>query len=58
MLSGVLTAFFDATSMLLRQQVEKRALLENLDLVTLALDETVDDGCVAARSYEHSVCTC
>ncbi|CAD6884837.1 unnamed protein product [Tilletia controversa] len=46
MLGGVLNAFFDATSMLLRQQVEKRALLENLDLVTLALDETVDDGII------------
>ncbi|KAK0529413.1 Golgi-to-ER vesicle coat component [Tilletia horrida] len=46
MLGGVLNAFFDATSLLLRQQVEKRALLENLDLVTLALDETVDDGII------------
>lgn len=44
MLSGLLTALYDATSMLLRHQVEKRAILENLDLVTLALDETVDDG--------------
>ncbi|KAK0545800.1 Golgi-to-ER vesicle coat component, partial [Tilletia horrida] len=46
MLGGVLNAFYDATSLLLRQQVEKRALLENLDLVTLALDETVDDGII------------
>lgn len=46
MLSGVLSAFYDATSMLVRHQVEKRAILENLDLVTLALDETVDDGII------------
>ncbi|CDR98874.1 hypothetical protein [Sporisorium scitamineum] len=32
--------------MLVRHQVEKRAILENLDLVTLALDETVDDGII------------
>lgn len=46
MLSGLLGAFYDATSMLVRHQVEKRAILENLDLVTLALDETVDDGII------------
>jgi hypothetical protein len=48
MLSAVLSAFFDSVSILLRHQVEKRAILENLDLVVLCLDETVDDGCVAA----------
>jgi hypothetical protein len=47
MLQGVLNAFFDAVSLLLRHQVEKRAILENLDLVVLALDETVDNGSVA-----------
>ena len=46
MLQNVLLAFHDAVSMLLRHQVEKRSVLENLDLVVLALDETVDDGCV------------
>jgi len=46
MLQGVLTAFHDAVSLLLRHQVEKRAILENLDLVVLALDETVDNGSV------------
>lgn len=44
MLQGVLNAFYDAVSLLLRHQVEKRAILENLDLVVLALDETVDNG--------------
>lgn len=44
MLYSVLTALFDAVSLLLRNQVEKRAVLENLDLVLLCLDETIDDG--------------
>lgn len=44
MLSTVLNAFYDSVSILLRHQVEKRAILENLDLVVLALDETVDNG--------------
>jgi hypothetical protein len=43
---SALSAFSDAVSMLLRNQVEKRALLENLDLVLLALDETIDEGYV------------
>ncbi|KAL7008811.1 Golgi-to-ER vesicle coat component [Cystobasidiomycetes sp. EMM_F5] len=46
MLQNVLVAFHDAVSMLLRHQVEKRSVLENLDLVVLALDETVDDGII------------
>ncbi|KAF8466520.1 coatomer protein [Gautieria morchelliformis] len=46
MLNAALVAFSDALSMLLRNQVEKRALLENLDLVLLCLDETIDDGII------------
>ncbi|KAI9573258.1 Longin-like domain-containing protein [Boletus coccyginus] len=46
MLYAVLTALFDAVSLLLRNQVEKRAVLENLDLVLLCLDETIDDGII------------
>lgn len=49
MLQNVLVAFHDAVSLLLRHQVEKRSVLENLDLVVLALDETVDDGYVLPR---------
>lgn len=44
MLQGAMTAFYDAVSLLLRHQVEKRAILENLDLVVLALDETIEEG--------------
>lgn len=46
MLQTLLNSFFDALSLLLRNQVEKRAVLENLDLVSLCLDEMVDDGFV------------
>lgn len=44
MLQSALNAFHEAVSLLLRHQVEKRSVLENLDLVVLALDETIDDG--------------
>lgn len=46
MLQSALSAFMDAVHLLLRNQVEKRAVLENLDCVILCLDETIDDGCV------------
>jgi len=46
MISTALSAFSDAVHMLLRNQVEKRAVLENLDLVLLCLDETIDEGII------------
>ena len=46
MLHSALSAFMEAVHLLLRNQVEKRAVLENLDCVILCLDETIDDGCV------------
>jgi len=46
MLNSLLSAFYDSVSLLLRHQVEKRAVLENLDMVVLALDECVDDGII------------
>ncbi|KAL1411003.1 Golgi-to-ER vesicle coat component [Vanrija albida] len=46
MLQGALTAFHDAVSLLLRGQIEKRNVLESLDLVLLAADETIDDGII------------
>ncbi|PAV23180.1 coatomer [Pyrrhoderma noxium] len=46
MLSLALNSFHDALSVLLRNQVEKRAVLENYDLVMLCLDETIDDGII------------
>lgn len=46
MLSTALNNFVDALTLLLRNQIEKRGVLESLDLVLLCLDETIDDGCV------------
>lgn len=46
MLHAALSAFYDAVNLLLKGIIEKRTVLENLDLVLLALDETVDDGYV------------
>jgi len=46
MLQIALSAFFDAVSLLLRNQIEKRSVLENLDMVLLCLDETIDDGII------------
>ncbi|OMJ21374.1 Coatomer subunit zeta-1 [Smittium culicis] len=44
LLSSILNGFVDAVNILLRHNVDKRSVLDNLDLVLLALDETVDDG--------------
>jgi len=44
MLQHTLTALHDAVSLLLRGQIEKRNVLEGLDMVLLAADETIDDG--------------
>ncbi|KAG8821782.1 Golgi-to-ER vesicle coat component [Serendipita sp. 401] len=46
MLNAALNAYLDALSMLLRNQVEKRSVLENLDLALLCLDETIDEGVI------------
>jgi len=45
-LANVLNAIFETFSMLLRNQVDKRTMLENLDYVFLALDELVDKGVI------------
>jgi len=45
-LSSVLQGFFESISLLLRGLVEKRTVLENLDLVLLVLDELVDGGVI------------
>ena len=44
MLAGVVQGFIDACNQLLKGQLEKRTLLESLDVVLLVLDETIDDG--------------
>ncbi len=53
MISSALSALTDALQMLLRNQLEKRGVLENLDLVLLCLDETIDDGWVLLLRYSN-----
>ncbi|KAK8940261.1 Coatomer subunit zeta-2 [Platanthera guangdongensis] len=45
-LATVLQGIFDAVGLILRNNVEKRAALENLDLILLCLDEIVDGGII------------
>ncbi|XP_073064512.1 coatomer subunit zeta-2-like [Primulina eburnea] len=45
-LATVLQGFFDAVTLLLRNNVEQREALENLDLILLCLDEIVDGGII------------
>lgn len=45
-LVSVLNAFYDAISQLLRKNVEKRGLMDNLDGVVSILDEIVDGGVI------------
>lgn len=45
---SVLTSIEDTLSSLLKGDVNKRSLMENLDLVLLTLDECIDDGIVLA----------
>ncbi|XP_069121925.1 coatomer subunit zeta-1-like isoform X1 [Argopecten irradians] len=45
-LASVLNALYDAVNQILRKNVEKRALFENLDAVYLAVDEICDGGII------------
>ncbi|KAJ2928653.1 hypothetical protein H1R20_g8426, partial [Candolleomyces eurysporus] len=46
MINVALGSLTDSLTMLLRNSLEKRGILENLDLVLLCLDETIDDGVI------------
>ena len=43
-LMNVLNCLFDSFSIILRKNVEKKALFDNIDMVFLILDEICDDG--------------
>lgn len=43
-LMSVLNCLYDSVSQILRRNVEKRAVLDNLDIVMLAMDEICDGG--------------
>ena len=44
MLISILNCLFDTVALILRKNVERKFLLDNLDLVFLAMDEMCDDG--------------
>ncbi|CAM2713992.1 unnamed protein product [Rotaria socialis] len=46
MLNSVLTCLFESLSTMLRKNVEKKVLCENLDLIMLAVDEICDEGII------------
>lgn len=44
--ASVILALRDSLNILLKNSVDKRTIIENYDLVSLAIDEIVDDGIV------------
>uniref|UniRef100_A0A8C6D2Z5 Coatomer subunit zeta n=1 Tax=Moschus moschiferus TaxID=68415 RepID=A0A8C6D2Z5_MOSMO len=55
MLMTVLNCLFDSLSQMLRKNVEKRALLENMEGLFLAVDETVDGGVILKSDPQRVV---
>ncbi|XP_055474295.1 coatomer subunit zeta-1 isoform X2 [Psammomys obesus] len=55
MLMAVLNCLFDSLSQMLRKNVEKRALLENMEGLFLAVDEIVDGGVVLESDPQQVV---
>jgi len=45
-LTSVLNCLYDSISQILRKNIEKRSLMENLDVAMLALDEICDNGII------------
>ena len=43
-MAQVLQALCESTNILLRNSVDKKTVLENLDLVLIAMDEIIDGG--------------
>ena len=44
MMQSFLSSLYDSLDVILQSQVDRRTILDNLDLVTLTIDESVDDG--------------
>ncbi|KAL6483514.1 hypothetical protein MHYP_G00083860 [Metynnis hypsauchen] len=55
MLMSVLNCLFDSLSQMLRKNVEKRALLENMEGLFLAVDEIVDGGVILESDPQQVV---
>ncbi|XP_014397512.1 PREDICTED: coatomer subunit zeta-1 isoform X1 [Myotis brandtii] len=58
MLMAVLNCLFDSLSQMLRKNVEKRALLENMEGLFLAVDEIVDGGVKMSPSQSRPCLRC
>ncbi|KAI3656276.1 hypothetical protein MP638_000222 [Amoeboaphelidium occidentale] len=57
-LSHALNSFYDAVSIILKSQIEKRTILDHMDAIMLALDETIDNGIileVESQNIAHRV---
>ncbi|CAD5315949.1 unnamed protein product [Arabidopsis thaliana] len=52
-LASVLEGLFDAVTLLLRSNVDKREALDNLDLIFLSFDEIIDGGYKKKSSFRH-----
>uniref|UniRef100_A0A8C5DBX9 Coatomer subunit zeta n=1 Tax=Gouania willdenowi TaxID=441366 RepID=A0A8C5DBX9_GOUWI len=55
MLMAVLNCLFDSLSQMLRKNVERRALLENMEGLFLAVDEIVDGGVILESDPQQVV---
>ncbi|XP_067097193.1 coatomer subunit zeta-1-like [Osmerus mordax] len=55
MLMSVLNCLFDSLSQMLRKNVERRALLENMEGLFLAVDEIVDEGVILESDPQQVV---
>uniref|UniRef100_A0A4W3HC49 Coatomer subunit zeta n=1 Tax=Callorhinchus milii TaxID=7868 RepID=A0A4W3HC49_CALMI len=55
MLVAVLNCLFDSLSQMLRKNVEKRALLDNMEGLFLAIDEIVDGGVILESDPQQVV---
>ncbi|KAL4659886.1 coatomer subunit zeta-1-like isoform X1 [Arapaima gigas] len=55
MLMGVLNCLFESLSQILRKNVEKRYLLDNMDCVFLVVDEIIDGGVILESDPQQVV---
>jgi hypothetical protein len=45
-MSSVLTALYESIATMLKGQIDRRSIMENLEIVMMAMDELVDDGMI------------
>jgi len=55
LLMSVLNCVYDSISQIMRKNVEKRALFDNLDIIMLALDEICDGGIILESDPQEVV---